>query len=440
MYIKQTLASYTFLPLTHSTMLKLILFFFFPLISTIAATGTGIGPHCTTTTTTNSPILLKPYQKCVNLPTQEASFSWTYHHLNSTLETAFYGSFISPSGWVGVGLNPTSPQMTGTRSLIAFSDPTSSSLLLLPFLLDPSVKLQSSPLLSHPFPNSGSHLRLVSSSATLLSSPSVAADAAIEIRATFKLLNPNLTKINLVWNRGLYVQNLSPTIHPTSPSDLNSRATIDLLSPSASVKFKPTISSTLRPIHAILNALSWGFFLPIGVITARYLRHCPSAGPTWFYAHAAIQIPGFLLGTAGFATGLIMGKESIGIVYGMHRGLGIGVFCMGALQAAALVMRPGTTSRYRRYWKSYHHLVGYGCVVVGVVNVFQGMEVMGVGGGSYWRLAYCLVVATMVGGCVGLEVNGWVVFCRKVEEEKVKREGGGRSEVGMMKGAWGGSI
>uniref|UniRef100_J3LKX7 AIR12 DOMON domain-containing protein n=1 Tax=Oryza brachyantha TaxID=4533 RepID=J3LKX7_ORYBR len=96
------------------------------------------------------------------------------------------------------------------------------------------------------------------------------------------------------------------------------------------------------------------------------------------------------------------------------------VWNRGLLQTLAMLFRPKTTNRYRKYWKSYHHLVGYGCVVVGVVNVFQGFEVMGLGA-SYWKLGYCMAMATLVGGCVALEVNAWVVFCRRQQEEKLMR-------------------
>ncbi|ONK76278.1 uncharacterized protein A4U43_C03F25940 [Asparagus officinalis] len=142
------------------------------------------------------------------------------------------------------------------------------------------------------------------------------------------------------------------------------------------------------------------------------------------------MIPGFFIGVAGFIIGIIMGADSVGVTYGVHRGLGIAAVCMGGLQAAALMFRPGTTNRYRKYWKSYHHLVGYGCVVVGVVNVFQGFEVMGIGR-SYAKLAYCLVLSTVVGA-------SWVVFCRKAEEEKVLRREEGSD--GMLSKGNGGLI
>ena len=98
------------------------------------------------------------------------------------------------------------------------------------------------------------------------------------------------------------------------------------------------------------------------------------------------------------------------------------MFCLGALQTVALLFRPKTTNKFRKYWKSYHHFVGYACVVLGFVNVFQGFQVMGASR-SYAKLVYCLGVSTLVGVCIALEVNSWVVFCRKSKEEKLRREG-----------------
>ncbi|CBI28406.3 unnamed protein product, partial [Vitis vinifera] len=174
--------------------------------------------------------------------------------------------------------------------------------------------------------------------------------------------------------------------------------------------------------HGIINAISWGILLPLGAFSARYLRHIQSMGPSWFYAHAGVQLSGFFLGTVGFAIGIKLGEMSPGVVYGLHRKLGFGAFCLGGLQTLALLFRPKTTNKFRKYWKSYHHFVGYACVVLGVVNVFQGFEVMG-SSRSYAKLAYCLSLATLIGICIASEVNSWVIFCRKAKEETMRREG-----------------
>ncbi|KAG7011874.1 Cytochrome b561 and DOMON domain-containing protein, partial [Cucurbita argyrosperma subsp. argyrosperma] len=370
----------------------------------------ALSAHCTTVTAT------KTFQKCMNLPTQQASIAWTFHPHNATLDLVFFGNFISPSGWVGWGINPSSPGMTGARVLIAFSDPNSGQIITLPYILDPTVKLQRSPLLSRPL-----DIRLLSSSAALYGGKmaTVHNGAAVQIYATLKL-TPNKTKIHFIWNRGLYVQGYSPTIHPTTSDDLSSIATLDVASGTAASQSGGI--ETLRVIHGILNAVSWGLLLPIGAVTARYLRNVQALGPAWFYAHAGVQLAGFALGTIGFVIGIRLGELSPGVEYSLHRKLGIAVFTLGGLQTLALLFRPKTTNKFRKYWKSYHHFVGYACVVMGVVNVFQGFEAMAESG-SYAKLAYCLGLSTLVGVCVALEVNSWVVFCRKSQEEKMRREG-----------------
>ncbi|CAN6574145.1 unnamed protein product [Malus baccata var. baccata] len=366
--------------------------------------------HCTTTTPT------KTFQKCITLPTQQASIAWTFHPHNATLDLVFFGTFISPSGWVGWGINPTSAEMTGTRALIAFPDPSTGQIVVLPYLLDPTTKLQKRPLLSRPL-----DIHILASSATLYGGKlaTVHGGASIQIFATLKL-TPNKTKLHHVWNRGLYVQGYSPTIHPTTANDLSSITTFDVMSGTTATHHSNI--GTLRTVHGIMNAIAWGIMLPIGAVLARYLRHIQSLGPTWFYVHAGVQLFAFFVGTVGFAIGIRLGDMSPGVQYGLHRKLGFAAFCLGALQTLALLFRPKTTNKYRKYWKSYHHLVGYACVVLGVVNVFQGFEVMGEGR-SFAKLVYCLGLSTLIGVCIALEVNSWVVFCRKSKEEKMRREG-----------------
>lgn len=361
--------------------------------------------------TTSTPV--KAYAKCIALPTQGATLAWTYDARNATLDAAFTGSFISPSGWVAWGVNQDAPAMAGARVIAAFSDPSTGALLALPFVLSADVKLQAKPLVSRPL-----DIPLLASSASLIAPAHTVRDgASVTIAATIRL-SPNRTRVHFVWNRGLYVQGYSPTIHPTDASDLASHATVDILT--TATESSPIASARLQWAHGSLNALSWGLLLPVGAALARYLRPCASAGPAWFYGHAAVQATGYALGAAGFALGIAMGAASPGVTYKLHRGLGIAAATAGSLQTLAVFFRPKTTNRYRKYWKSYHHLVGYGCVVIGVVNVFQGFEVMGLGA-SYWKLGYCMALASLIGGCVALEVNAWVVFCRRQHEEKLMR-------------------
>lgn len=72
--------------------------------------------------------------------------------------------------------------------------------------------------------------------------------------------------------------------------------------------------------------------LPCGVIAARYLR--PFADPAWFYLHVCLQMIGYALGVAGWATGLRLGNDSVGIVYRKHRAIGIVLFAIATLQVS----------------------------------------------------------------------------------------------------------
>lgn len=85
-------------------------------------------------------------------------------------------------------------------------------------------------------------------------------------------------------------------------------------------------------IHGILNVVSWGILFPIGVITARYLKNFEFGDPAWFYLHIFFQLSAYIIGVAGWGTGLKLGGESKGIVYHTHRNIGIALFCIATVQ------------------------------------------------------------------------------------------------------------
>ncbi|ERN18274.1 hypothetical protein AMTR_s00055p00147440 [Amborella trichopoda] len=354
----------------------------------------------------------KMYQKCMDLQTQEASLAWTLYPRNCTIDMVFSGSLPSPSGWVGWGINPKSPnQMTNSQVLIAMKDPNTGQPILLPFVLDPSVKLQQNPVLSRSL-----DIPIITSSLILRGN-------SVKIFSLYKL-HPNKTSLNHVWNRGIYVQGYSPTIHGLSQEDLKSTKTVEMLSGLAS----PNDYYALKTSHAIINSFSWGFLLLLGVITARYLKHFLPLDPSWFYMHVGVQVTGYGLGISGFAMGLKLASVSdSGGISGTHRKLGFAIVSLGTLQSVALFFRPKKTNKYRKYWKSYHHFVGYACVTISVVNVFQGFDLLGLSPDSKAKLVYCLVFSSLVGICAALEINSWVIYCRKKKEEN-EDEGGSTEE------------
>lgn len=63
---------------------------------------------------------------------------------------------------------------------------------------------------------------------------------------------------------------------------------------------------------------------------ARYMK--VFADPAWFYLHVACQLSAYIIGVAGWGTGLKLGSESSGITYHGHRNIGIALFCLATLQ------------------------------------------------------------------------------------------------------------
>ncbi|XP_012699160.1 LOW QUALITY PROTEIN: cytochrome b561 and DOMON domain-containing protein At4g17280-like [Setaria italica] len=170
-----------------------------------------------------------------------------------------------------------------------------------------------------------------------------------------------------------------------------------------------------RQIHGVLNAVSWGVLLPMGAIVARYLKTFRSADPAWFYLHVACQLAGYGVGVSGWATGMNLGRESEGVTYADHRDIGIAVFALGTLQVLALFLRPKKEHKYRAYWNAYHHSVGYAVIVLGVVNIFKGMGILGVE--QRWRTAYIAAVCVLAIAAAALEAVTWGVVVRRRKAE-----------------------
>lgn len=91
-------------------------------------------------------------------------------------------------------------------------------------------------------------------------------------------------------------------------------------------------------IHGVLNVVSWGILMPLGVIIARYLRVFKSADPAWFYLHVTCQTSAYIIGVSGWATGLKLGNDSAGVQYTKHRTLGILLFILATLQVSKILL------------------------------------------------------------------------------------------------------
>ncbi|EXB40467.1 Putative ferric-chelate reductase 1 [Morus notabilis] len=158
----------------------------------------------------------------------------------------------------------------------------------------------------------------------------------------------------------------------------------------------------LRKSHGLLNTLGWGILMVIGSIVARY---CRQWDPLWFYVHMGIQSFGFLLGVIGVLCGFLL-ENRIDADVSTHKGLGIFILVLGCLQAMALLARPNTTSKIRKYWNWYHYGVGRTLLVFAIANVFYGIHLGD--GGTGWTAGYAVVLCILFVTSAVLEYRMWV--------------------------------
>ncbi|XP_058093498.1 cytochrome b561 and DOMON domain-containing protein At3g25290-like [Magnolia sinica] len=348
---------------------------------------------------------------CVDLPHLSSSLHWTYNASSSTLHLAFVAPPASSNGWISWAINPTGPAMIGSQSLIAFRN--SSGLIAVQtfnisdYVIKPS--------------------KIAYNVSNLVGEYS---DGVMRIFATVDLPT-GLTTLNQVWQVGHSVTDGIPDKHDLLSENMNSKGTIDLLKGESG---SSGTDSRLRKrnIHGILNAVSWGILMPFGVIFARYLRTFKSADPAWFYLHASCQCSAYVIGVAGWATGLKLGGQSKGVQYNGHRNIGIALFTLATLQVFALFLRPKKDHKFRIYWNYYHHSIGYSVIVLGIINVFKGLHILSPD--DKWRIAYVAIIAAIGGIAVLLEVITWVVVLTRKSDNSNKLYDGSDAANGNRSG------
>ncbi|XP_076959121.1 cytochrome b561 and DOMON domain-containing protein At3g25290-like [Bidens hawaiensis] len=179
--------------------------------------------------------------------------------------------------------------------------------------------------------------------------------------------------VNQVWQVGGSVKEKGvPARHAFQPENLGSKGILNLLS--GEILGGGSSATKKRNIHGILNAVSWGILFPVGIMMARYLRTFPTVDPAWFYLHGSLQVSAYAIGVTGWVTGLKLGSESKGVKYSGHQNIGITLFCLATLQVFVLFLRPKRGHKIRFYWNIYHHETGYIVIILGVLNVFKGLE------------------------------------------------------------------
>ncbi|KVI12267.1 cytochrome b561, eukaryote [Cynara cardunculus var. scolymus] len=316
---------------------------------------------CTTQKFTNN----KLYDHCNDLPTLNSYLHWSLDPSENTLSIAFLAPPATDAGWISWAINPSGEGMAGAQALLAFKASNGSMV----------VKTY----------NISSYSSIVEGKLAFDVKDKRAefSGGLMRIFTTIELPEKGMTTVNQVWQVGSSVTGGGfPAKHGFQAANLAAKGRLDLLSGQNT-----------------------------GVIVARYLRTFPSADPTWFYVHAFCQVSAYTIGVAGWGTGLKLGVESKGVTYNGHRNIGITLFCLATIQIFALFLRPNKKHKLRFYWNIYHHGVGYAILVLGILNVFKGLDILSPE--SKWRSTYVIVISALGVIALLLEVITWIVVLKK---------------------------
>ncbi|PKA58216.1 Auxin-induced in root cultures protein 12 [Apostasia shenzhenica] len=365
------------IPIGPLMLLCLLVSFFLPSFSQQSCTGERFSQN-------------RIYSFCNSLPQLSSNLHWTYHPANSTVDIA-YRAPQSSNGWIAWALNPTGSGMDGAQTIFAFFDSRNAMTVV-----------------SSPITFANTTVTNSSLSFKIYSMASEFSNNVMTIYATIELPK-NSTKVNQVWQAATTFSNGLPSGHPISGPNVLSKGELDLLSGESSSAGSSRLHR--KNIHGVLNAVSWGILMPIGAIIARYMRVFKSADPAWFYLHVACQCSAYIIGVAGWGTGLKLGSDSKGITYHRHRTIGIVLFSLATLQVFALLLRPKKDHKYRLYWNIYHHAIGYTIIVLSVVNIFKGFDILDPD--HKWKHAYIAIISTLGGIAVILEAVTWGVVLKR---------------------------
>ncbi|KAE8730568.1 Cytochrome b561 and DOMON domain-containing protein [Hibiscus syriacus] len=347
----------------------------------------------------------KVYSNCLDLPSLSSYLHFSYDSANTTLSVAFVATPSKSGGWIAWAINPKETGMAGSQSLVAYKNSSTGAAQVHTYDVASYASVLPKDL----------SFEVLDKTAESRSDGSLAILAKIKVPANLAASG----KINQVWQVG-------PGVgaggilekHDFFVANLQAKGTLDLKSGQSTTGTGGNDKLKKKNIHGILNAVSWGILFPLGAMIARYIRTFESADPAWFYLHAFCQVSAYAIGVAGWGTGLKLGSESSGITYSAHRNIGIALFVLATVQIFALFIRPKKDHKYRFYWNIYHHSFGYAILVLGIINVFKGLNILSPE--HKWKTAYMIVIIVLGAISLLLEAITWVVVLKRKSQKSTK--------------------
>ncbi|KAA3459258.1 cytochrome b561 and DOMON domain-containing protein [Gossypium australe] len=345
------------------------------------------------------------YSNCLDLPYLSSYLHFSYDSSNTTLSIAFIATPSKSGGWIAWAINPKATGMAGSQSLVGYKNSTTGAVQVHTYDVSSYSSIVAKDLSFEVWDKTAESRR----------DGSLAIFAKIKVPADLAASG----KINQVWQVGPSVGTDGRLVtHVYAGANLKSKGTLDLKSGQSSTSSGGDERLKKKNIHGILNAVSWGILFPLGAMIARYIRTFESADPAWFYLHAFCQVSAYAIGVAGWGTGLKLGSESPGITYSTHRNIGIALFVLATVQIFALFIRPKKDHKYRFYWNVYHHSFGYAILVLGIFNVFKGINILKPE--DKWKTAYMIVIIALGGISLLLEAITWVFVLKRKSRKSTK--------------------
>lgn len=198
-------------------------------------------------------------------------------------------------------------------------------------------------------------------------------------------------------------------------------------------------------VHAWLMTIGWGVLIPLGVLTARFLKSKPNK--LWFKLHRAIQTTGLVFAIIG----LVLAVQAVGNKGGngqhfagtnkSHKVLGLVVMVLGIQQPLFAIFRPHppkdgeTTSGMRAAWEILHKGSGYVAVVLAVAVIFLGMDALKMlsdKSQTVGKAIYGSVVGLLVMTFIGLQATGHAEIISSTATKPMKVIQVGETEAALQ--------
>ncbi|XP_055803480.1 cytochrome b561 and DOMON domain-containing protein At5g47530-like [Solanum dulcamara] len=334
----------------------------------------------------------KSYYSCSDLHNLNSFIHWNYDVASSTVDIAFRKSLNDENGrWVAWAINPTSTGMIGSQAFVALQH------------FDGTLEAYTSPIDTY-----GTTLVKGDLSFRVHNVSAQNIKGQVIIFAKFELPMNGSNIVNHVWQEGPLQDDATPESHDMSGDNLRSFGTLDFHSGKTVAitthdNVKQNSRYKIKIAHGIINGVSWGMMMPLGVILAR-LRYLPlqEYPALWFNLHIYCQSIAYFLGVAGGGLGFYLGRQSSSVKQHIsHRYIGGALLGLATLQVLAHRLRPSKEHKYRVYWNIYHWCTGYGTIIMGILNCFKGFQMMDVG---IWKNAYIAFLASLAFVAAALEV------------------------------------